>query len=104
MIGPPTTFLGLLGALLGLFFLGLALWGVGQWLRRRGHSDTLDKIDVHVTKVQRGAIRVLGLFGGLLTGLGRAISRTPLLGSRRQRDMWDDLHDHGQGRHGQHQK
>ncbi|MCC8943103.1 hypothetical protein H8A99_43520 [Bradyrhizobium sp. Arg68] len=85
------TLVGFLWPLLLMFCLGLALWGLGQWLRRRGHGAALDKIDVRVTKAQRAAVKVLGPLGRLLTGFGRAMSRAPLFGSRRQQEMWDDL-------------
>jgi hypothetical protein len=85
------TLVGFLAPLLLMFCLGLALWGLGQWLRRRGHGATLDKIDARMTEAQRVTVKVLGPFGRLLTGFGRAMSRAPLFGSRRQREMWDDL-------------
>lgn len=91
-------FLGLLAALATFLVLGLGLWGLGQWLRRRGHGATLDRIDARVTKAQRGTVSALGPLGGLFTGFGRAMSGLRLFGSRRQRAMWDELHRHAQRR------
>lgn len=82
---------GLALPLVGMFFLGLAFWGAGQWLRRRGHGEALDRIDARLSRSKAMATKVLGPLGGVLLGLGSAMSRTPLLGSKRQRAMWDDL-------------
>lgn len=85
------TLVGFIAPLLLMFCAGLALWGLGRWLRRRGHGASLDKFGARVTDAQRATVKVLGPFGRLLTGFGRAMSRAPLFGSRRQREMWEDL-------------
>ncbi len=86
---------GLVLPLMGMFLLGVAFWGVGQWLRRRGHGEALDRVGARLSRQQGAAVKFLGPLGGVLIGLGSAISKTPLLGSKRQRAMWDDLNRHG---------
>lgn len=102
MIDFLASFPGLLAALAALFFLGLGFWGLGRWLRRKGHGDALDRVGGRVAKAQRVTEGLLGPAAGLLTGVGRAISRAPLFGSRHQRDMWDDLHHHAHRRRDKH--
>ncbi|EFH6694700.1 hypothetical protein GNY16_20120 [Escherichia coli] len=77
----------------GMFLAGIGFWALGQWLRRRGHGDRLDKIDAKVSKGQRMTARVLGPLSGGFVGVARSLSRVPLLGSKRSREMWDDLEE-----------
>jgi hypothetical protein len=74
-----------------MFLIGLSLWAIGQWLRRKGYSEQLDKIDAKVSAVQRKTRWLCRPLSGTMVSLGRGLSRTPLFGSRRSRDMWDDL-------------
>ncbi|ATS74322.1 conserved exported hypothetical protein [Xanthomonas citri pv. fuscans] len=79
--------------LLGMFVTGIGFWALGQWLRGRGHGDSLDKIDAKLSKGQRNVGRILGPLGGGFVGVARTLSRVPFLGNRRSRDMWEDLED-----------
>ena len=83
--------LGFVLPLAGLFVAGIAFWALGQWLRRKGHRDTLDRISVVFGKFQRVTGRVANPLGGSLMGLVRGFSRVPLLGSKRSRELWDRL-------------
>ncbi|EJD3148819.1 hypothetical protein M1V18_004392 [Salmonella enterica] len=77
-----------------LFVFGIGLWALGQWLRRKGHGERLDKIDARMNKAQRATARMFGPLSGALIGVGRTLSRIPLLGSKNSRAMWDDLEKH----------
>ncbi|EJG5355184.1 hypothetical protein [Pseudomonas juntendi] len=79
--------------LVGMFLAGIGFWALGQWLRSRGYGDRLDKIDATVSKGQRFTGRLLGPLGGGFVGIARSLSRVPLLGNRRSREMWDDLEE-----------
>lgn len=77
--------------LAGMFVTGIAFWALGQWLRRKGHGDLLDRIAVVFGKFQRVTGRVVNPLGGSLIGLSRGLSRIPLLGSKRTRALWEQL-------------
>lgn len=79
--------------LVGLLVVGIGLWALGQWLRRRGLGDRLDQIDTIVTKAQGKTGRVVKPLGGAFVGIASAMSRIPFFGSKRSRQMWDDLGD-----------
>lgn len=82
---------GFVGPLLCFFVLGVSMWAVGQWLRRKGYGARLDKIDASVTKAKTATGQIVSPAGGLLIGLTRGFSRIPLLGNKRNRAMWDEL-------------
>lgn len=77
--------------LAGLFALGISFWALGQWLRRKGHGDALDRLAVVFGKFQRVTGRVANPLGGSLIGLVRGFARVPLLGSKRSRALLDRL-------------
>lgn len=74
-----------------LFVFGIGLWALGQWLRRNGHGERLDKIDARMSKAQLATARLFGPLSGALIGVGRTLSRIPLLSSKNSRTIWDDL-------------
>jgi hypothetical protein len=79
---PPTTFGELMVVLAGMFALGLGFYGLGRWLRSKGHGARLDRIDAYVTTAQ---CRVAHLLGPLAVGFvyrGRRGSY--------QRAIWND--------------
>lgn len=77
--------------LAGMFVAGIAFWALGQWLRRKGHGDLLDRMAVVFGKFQRLTNRVVHPLGGSLIGLSRGFSRIPLLGSKRTRALWERM-------------
>ncbi|SYM31880.1 Uncharacterised protein [Klebsiella pneumoniae] len=79
--------------LLAMFLIGLGLWALGQWLRRKGYSGQLDKIDAKVSTAQRKTRWLFRPLSGAMVSVGRGLSRVPLFGNRRSRDMWDDLEE-----------
>ena len=78
---------------LAMFLIGLGLWALGQFMRRKGYGEQLNKIDKKVTAAQQQAHYLLRPIGGAMLGLGRGFSKAPLFGSRRQRDAWDKLEE-----------
>lgn len=79
--------------LLLMMVLGMAFWAFGQFLRRRGWADRLDRIDAKVTQAQARAGHITAPIGSALMGTGFALSHIPLLGSKRSKAMWDGLKD-----------
>lgn len=77
--------------LLAMFLVGLGLWALGQWLRRRGYGDQLDKIDANVATAQRKTRVLFRPLSGAMVSVGRGLSRVPILGNRRDSCMWDHL-------------
>lgn len=88
---PPSGFAGILLALALMVVAALAFYAIGKWLRQRGHGDRLDAIDAAVTSAQHRSLRMLGPFAASVTRLGRAFHSLPIVGSRRQRKLWNDL-------------
>lgn len=76
---------------LAIFLIVIGLWAIGQWLRRKGYGEQLDKIDARMSAVQDKIRWFLRPLGGGMISVGRGLSRVPLLGSRQSRDMWDNL-------------
>ncbi|MCD2514660.1 hypothetical protein [Comamonas endophytica] len=81
-------FLGFLPLLLMLIF-GIALWALGQFLRRRGWGERLDFIDTRLRKAQAIIGRFSAILGLAWLGAGSALSHTPLLGSKSSRKILD---------------
>lgn len=71
--------------------VAVSLWAVGQWLRRRGHGDRLDRIARALDVAQQRTGQIARPLGLALIGAGGALTRLPLLGSRGDRAMWNDL-------------
>lgn len=92
---PPTGFAGILLALALMVVAALAFYAIGKWLRQRGHSDQLDTIDAAVTSAQRRSLRMLGPLAASTIRLSRGLHSLPIVGSRRQRRIWNDLDPHG---------
>lgn len=65
-------------ALFAFFLLGLGLWAVGQWLRKKGHGDQLDRIDVRITKSQNVINRFL--INPVKNSVASTLIKTPVLG------------------------
>ncbi|WP_443694978.1 hypothetical protein [Pseudomonas sp.] len=84
-------FLGFVLPLAGMFIVGIGFWALGQWLRRKGYGNLLDRISVGFGKVQRMTGPVVNPLCDSLIGLGRGLSRIPMLGSKRNRAMWVEL-------------
>jgi len=78
-------------ALLAMVACALGFYALGKWLRSRGHGERLDAIDAVITRVQRGYLTLLRPLASGVTRLGRSINHMPLLGSRRQRQLWDHM-------------
>lgn len=57
--------------LLAMFLIGLGLWALGQWLRRKGYSDQLDKIDAKVSTAQRKTRWLFRPLSGAMVSVGR---------------------------------
>ena len=60
----------------GFFVLGIGMWALGQWLRRKGFGPQLDALD----KQYRLALPAAAHFYG---GMGM-LNRMPLFGSKNQ--------------------
>lgn len=73
------------------FAFGLSLWAIGQRLRKQGHGQKLDRIERGYNLTIRGAGKVLGPLGRGFLNAGSAMGRVPLLGSRSQRETFDNL-------------
>lgn len=65
-------------ALISFFLAGLGLWAFGQWLRKKGHSDKLDRIDTRITRSKTVIRRYL--INPLLNGTASALSKAPIFG------------------------
>lgn len=89
----PTTLIGTIFTLIGFFCVGIFFWWIGRFLRKKGFSSELDAIDKHVTKWQSESFKILGSFCMALISLGRALSYLPFLGSRKQRQRWNDMYE-----------
>jgi hypothetical protein len=73
--------------LVAMLVVGIGFWALGQWLRRKGRGDQLDRLGVHFVKFRHYTYRIIGpLFGGAAIGLGRGLSRVPVLGNKRTRE------------------
>jgi len=77
--------------LLAMVVCALGFYALGKWLRSRGHGERLDAIDAVITRAQRGYLTILGPLAAGVTRLGRSLNQMPLLGSKRQRQLWDNL-------------
>ncbi|MZH99460.1 hypothetical protein [Dickeya dianthicola] len=76
-------FLGLM-MLGGFFVLGIGLWALGQWLRRKGYGPQLDALDKHCMALQHRVNRVaLPAAAHFYGGMG-VLNRMPLFGSKNQ--------------------
>ena len=79
-----------LSPLLAMFVVGVGLWALGRWLRRKGHGDQLDRFGVRFVKVRHYSYRLLGpLFGRAAVGISRTLDNVPLLGGKRSRGPFD---------------
>lgn len=77
--------------LAGMLVAGIGFWALGQWLRRKGHGDLLDRIGVGLGKVQRLTGQAANPLSGHVIGLVRGFSRIPMLGNKRSRALWDEM-------------
>jgi len=71
--------------------VALSWWALGQWLRRKGYGDRLDRIAHELDAVQHRAGRLARPASLALIGAGSGLTRLPFLGSRGGRAMWDDM-------------
>ncbi len=65
-------------ALIGFFLSGLGFWAFGQWLRKKGHGEKLDRIDVRVTKSQNVIRRFF--INPVKHSVASTLIKTPVLG------------------------
>lgn len=73
--------------LVAMLVVGVGFWALGQWLRTKGRGDQLDRLGVHFVKFRHHSYRIIApLFGGAAIGLGRGLSRVPVLGNKRTRE------------------
>lgn len=68
----------------GFFALGISLWALGQWLRRKGFGPQLDVLDRQYTALQYQVNRLAlpaaaRFYGGMST-----YNRLPLFGNKHQ--------------------
>ena len=76
--------------LLAMFVVGVGFWALGQWLRRKGRGDQLDRLGVLFVKARHYSYRLLGpLFGRAAVGLNHTLKNVPLLGSKRSGGLFD---------------
>lgn len=73
----------------GFFVFGVALWALGQWLRRKGYGPQLDVLDREYTALQHRVNRLMlpaasHFYSGMST-----YNRLPFIGSKNQRLMAD---------------
>lgn len=71
--------------------VAVSWWALGQWLRRKGHGDRLDRIARALDAAQQRTGQLARPFGLALIGTGGALTRLPFLGSSGSRAMWDDM-------------
>ncbi|HGS7173717.1 TPA: hypothetical protein ACMEXL_004276 [Klebsiella variicola subsp. variicola] len=68
----------------GFFVLGIGMWALGQWLRRKGFGPQLDALDKQYTALQHRVNRlVLPAAAQFYGGIGM-LNRMPLFGSKNQ--------------------
>jgi len=93
MIGSssPDGILVIVFPLLAMVVCALGFYALGKWLRGRGHGEKLDAINAAINKIQRKSGTIMKPLAMRTTRMGRVFSRLPLLGSKRQRQQWDEL-------------
>ncbi len=68
----------------GFFGLGIGMWALGQWLRRKGFGPQLDALDKQYTALQHRVNRLsLPAAAHFYGGMGM-LNRMPLFGSENQ--------------------
>lgn len=68
----------------GFFVLGIGMWALGQWLRRKGFGPQLDALDKQYTALQHRVNRLaLPAAAHFYGGMGM-LNRMPLFGSMNQ--------------------
>lgn len=68
----------------GFFVLGIGMWALGQWLRRKGFGPQLDALDKQYTALQHQVNRLaLPAAAQFYGGMGM-LNRMPLFGSKNQ--------------------
>ena len=68
----------------GFFVLGIGMWALGQWLRRKGFGPQLDALDKQYTALQHRVNRLaLPAAAHFYGGMGM-LNRMPLFGSKNQ--------------------
>jgi len=77
--------------LLLMVICAFGFYALGKWLRGRGHGGQLDAIDAFITRVQRSFSTALAPLAMGIGRLGHSLNRLPLLGSKRQRQQWDEM-------------
>lgn len=65
-------------ALIGFCLLGFGFWLLGQWLRKKGHGEQLDRIDVRITKSQNVIRRFF--INPVKNSVASTLLKTPVLG------------------------
>ncbi|WP_025902245.1 hypothetical protein [Tatumella sp. UCD-D_suzukii] len=72
-------------------FVGVTWWAFGQYLRKKGETKKLDQMEKGYNVTARYTGKVLGPLGRALINASSAMSKVPLLGSRHQREVFENL-------------
>lgn len=86
--------IGFITPFICFFVVGIAFWAIGQHLRKRGFAERLDKIDRLISFAKQITTKKLKphrLGIGILVGVGRGLSKMPLVSSKSSREIWETL-------------
>lgn len=68
----------------GFFVFGVALWALGQWLRRKGYGPQLDLLDREYTALQQRVNRLMLPAASHFYSRMSTYNRLPVIGSKSQ--------------------
>lgn len=80
----------LLLIMLAFLALGILFWGIGRYLRKKGHGPRLDQLDAKVTSFKASTSRrLIGPLGSFLFNTLQSFGKFPLLGSKHLKTLRD---------------